>query len=81
MCKFCKDFNRGSGEGVTSLGTTNISMGVFGENQIELEMEIHENGGTITAWLTFDEGNENLSVSCNIKFCPFCGRELKEMED
>lgn len=81
MCKFCKDFNKGNGEGVTSLDTTDISMGIFGKNQLELEIEVLENKGKVTAWFTYDGGNENISASCEIKFCPFCGRELKGMED
>lgn len=81
MCKFCKDFDKGNGEGVTSLDTTDIFMGIFGENQLELEIEVLENKGKLTAWFTYDGDNENISASCDIKFCPFCGRELKETED
>lgn len=81
MCEYCKKYDIGDGDGITSLKRKGVDFGLFGKGEIELEMDIQKECGIMTAWLTYDGGNENIGASVKIKFCPMCGRKLIETEE
>ena len=47
------------------------------ENRKELGIELHSGTSTLVAY-GLDRNNWDISVKCEINYCPMCGRKLKE---
>lgn len=77
MCKFCKN---NESESITTLKNKqfDVKMGkkVVGDYLLSLELWRLEDGNYLHADL-FDESDEIVGIKVSIKYCPFCGRELK----
>lgn len=66
MCKFCKE----------EKGNTPIMFEAGSENQIQDKLSIIKEGNMFV--LRLKNKYEKISEIAEIKFCPMCGRELKE---
>lgn len=75
MCKRCKAYY--SNDNLVSIKTKPVKFGKFDAG---LVLDLFICDGEISADL-FDMGNNTIAtVSAKIKYCPFCGEKLKDVE-
>lgn len=70
MCKICEQYHKE--EGIIILKTEKVPFG------LDLELVIDE--GNLRADLESEFG-EHYDARIPIKYCPFCGEKLKEIEE
>ncbi len=73
MCKFCDKCD--------DLQKEKINLGILGNGELGLEMDVREDGVHMSAWIYFDCNDGYESVCKKIDYCPFCGRKLSEVSE
>jgi hypothetical protein len=78
MCKFCELDELDNIAKIES-EEINVVVGkrVMSEHLLSLDIERDDNGYYLSTVYFMDDGDPVAKVKVAIKYCPFCGRELK----